>query len=95
MLFKTVTDLTALNNFCCKYISASLFKSKLTAIIRATNVRGENTMNSQLPFNLINGQIILHDGSQGVDKIILNSEGVAAIKWLIQKCSDKENGQTN
>ncbi|MDO4855396.1 MAG: hypothetical protein Q3978_02400 [Limosilactobacillus gorillae] len=46
-------------------------------------------------FEIINGQVILHDDFQGIDRVILNYERVAAIKLLIQKYSDKGKSQTN
>lgn len=47
------------------------------------------------PFEFVGGQVILHDEFQGIDEVILNYEQLAAIKLLIQKCSDKEKSQTN
>lgn len=52
-------------------------------------------MNNQSLFELVDGQVVLHDSYQNMDKIILNYEQVAAIKMLIQKYSGKENDQTN
>ncbi len=52
-------------------------------------------MSDKNPFEIINGQVILHDSFQGVDRTVLNNEQVAAIKMLIQKYSGKENDQTN
>ena len=66
----------------------------LNAIIKKTNVRGVK-MSEKNPFEIVDGQVILHDEFQGIDKTILNYEQVAAIKLLIQKCSDKEKSQTN
>lgn len=66
----------------------------LNAIIKETNVRGVK-MSEKNPFEIVDGQVILHDEFQGIDKTILNYEQVAAIKLLIQKCSDKEKSQTN
>lgn len=66
----------------------------LNAIIKETNVRGVK-MSEKNPFAIVDGQVILHDEFQGIDKTILNYEQVAAIKLLIQKCSDKEKSQTN
>ena len=63
----------------------------LNAIIKETNVK----MSEKNPFAIVDGQVILHDEFQGIDKTILNYEQVAAIKLLIQKCSDKEKSQTN
>lgn len=51
-------------------------------------------MSKQNPFELVDGQVILHNSFQKIDKTILNYEEVAAIKLLIQKYSGKENGQT-
>lgn len=66
----------------------------LPVIIKKTNVRGVK-MSEKNPFEIVDGQVILHDEFQGIDKTILNYEQVAAIKLLIQKCSDKEKSQTN
>lgn len=52
-------------------------------------------MSERSPFEIVDGQVILHDEFQGINKIILNYEQVAAIKLLIQKCSDKDKSQTN
>lgn len=52
-------------------------------------------MSEKNPFEIVDGQVILHDEFQGFDEVILNYEQVAAIKLLIQKCSGKEKGQTN
>lgn len=52
-------------------------------------------MSEKNPFEFVGGQVILHDEFQGIDNVILNYEQVAAIKLLIQKCSDKEKSQTN
>lgn len=66
----------------------------LHVIIKETNIRGVK-MSEKNPFEIVDGQVILHDEFQGIDKTILNYEQVAAIKLLIQKCSDKEKSQTN
>ena len=42
-------------------------------------------MSDESPFEIIDGQVILHDSFQGVDRTVLNSEQVAAIELLIQK----------
>ena len=54
-------------------------------------------MSRQNPFELVNGQVILHDSFQKIDKTILNYEEVAAIKLLIQKytCKDHDQNQSN
>lgn len=66
----------------------------LNATIKETNVRGVK-MSEKNPFEIVDGQVILHDEFQGIDTTILNYEQVAAIKLLIQKCSGKEKSQTN
>lgn len=43
----------------------------------------------QNPFELVNGQVILHDNFQKIDKTVLNYEEVAAIKFLIEKYNGK------
>lgn len=52
-------------------------------------------MSEKNPFEIVDGRVILHNEFQGIDKVILNREQVAAVKLLIQKCSDKEKSQTN
>lgn len=52
-------------------------------------------MSEKNPFEIVDGQVILHNEFQGIDEVILNYEQVAAVKLLIQKCSDKEKSQTN
>lgn len=66
----------------------------LHVIIKETNVRGAK-MSEKNPFEIVDGQVILHNEFQGIDEVILNYEQVAAIKLLIQKCSGKEKSQTN
>ncbi|MGS6024331.1 hypothetical protein [Limosilactobacillus fermentum] len=44
-------------------------------------------MSEKNQFEIVDGQVILHDEFQGIDKTILNYEQVAAIKLLIQKLS--------
>lgn len=39
---------------------------------------------SSNPFEIIDGQVILHDEFQGIEKVILNYEQVAAIKLLLE-----------
>lgn len=56
----------------------------LNAIVKETNVRGVK-MSEKNPFEIVDGQVILHDEFQGIDKTILNYEQVAAIKLLIEK----------
>lgn len=51
-------------------------------------------MSEKNPFEIVDGQVILHDEFQKIDKIILNYEQVAAIKLLIQKCSGKGHDQS-
>ena len=46
-------------------------------------------MSEKNPFEIVDGQVILHNEFQGIDEVILNYEQVAAIKLLIQKCSGK------
>ena len=76
-------------------MSTGLVVLKLIDIINKTNVRGKTIMNNQSPFELVDGQVVLHNNYQNMDKIILNYEQVAAIKMLIQKYSGKENDQMN
>ena len=52
-------------------------------------------MSEKSPFEIVDGQVILHDEFQGIDKTILNYEQVAAIKLLIQKYSSKGHDQYN
>ena len=42
------------------------------------------------PFEIIDGQVILHDSFQGIDKTILNHEQVAAIKLLLEALKNGE-----
>jgi hypothetical protein len=58
-------------------------------IIKETNVRGVK-MSEKNPFEIVDGQVILHNEFQGIDKVVLNHEQVAAIKLLIQKYGGKE-----
>lgn len=51
-------------------------------------------MSDKNPFEIVDGQVILHDEFQGIDKIVLNHEQVAAIKLLIQKYSGKGHDQS-
>lgn len=41
-------------------------------------------------FEIINGQVILHDVIRGVDKAILNYEEVGAIKLLLEALKNGE-----
>ena len=41
-------------------------------------------------FEIINGQVILHDVIRGVDKTILNYEEVGAIKLLLEALKNGE-----
>lgn len=50
-------------------------------------------MSEKNPFEIVDGQVILHNEFQGIDEVILNYEQVAAIKLLIQKCICKDHGQ--
>ena len=36
------------------------------------------------PFEIINGEVVLHDEFQGVDRIVINYEQVGAIKFLLE-----------
>ena len=51
-------------------------------------------MSEKNPFEIVDGQVILHDEFQEIDKTILNYEQVVAIKLLIQKCICKDRGQS-
>lgn len=51
-------------------------------------------MSEKNPFEIVDGQVILHDEFQGIDTTILNHEQVAAIKLLIQKYSGKGHDQS-
>ena len=51
-------------------------------------------MSDKNPFEIIDGQVILHNEFLGIDEAILNHEQVAAIKLLIQKYSDKGHDQS-
>lgn len=46
-------------------------------------------MNSN-PFEIIDGQVILHDSFQGVDRVIINYEQVGAIKLLLEALKNGE-----
>ena len=52
-------------------------------------------LSEQNPFELVNGQVILHDNFQKIDKTVLNYEEVAAIKLLIEKYNGKGIYQKN
>lgn len=39
---------------------------------------------SSNPFEIINGEVVLHDEFQGVDRIVINYEQVGAIKFLLE-----------
>ncbi len=73
-------------------MSTGLVVLKLIDIIKKTNVRGAK-MSDKNPFEIINGQVILHDSFQGVDRTVLNNEQVAAIELLIQKYICKGHSQ--
>lgn len=51
-------------------------------------------MSEKSPFEIVDGQVILHNEFQGIDETILNYEQVAAIELLIQKYSDKGHDQS-
>ena len=42
------------------------------------------------PFEIIDGQVILHDEFQGVDRVVINHEQVAAIKLLLKALKNDE-----
>lgn len=42
------------------------------------------------PFEIIDGQVILHDEFQGIDETILNYEQVGAIKLLLEALNNGE-----
>lgn len=65
----------------------------LPVIIKETNVRGIK-MSEKNPFEIVDGQVILHNEFQGIDETILNYEQVAAIRLLIQKYSGKGHDQS-
>ena len=52
-------------------------------------------MSDKNPFEIVDGQVILHNEFQEIDETILNYKQVAAIKLLIQKYGGKEKSQTN
>lgn len=45
---------------------------------------------SSIPFEIIDGQVILHDESQGVDRVVINCEQVGAIKLLMEALKNGE-----
>lgn len=45
-------------------------------------------MSEKSPFEIVDGQVILHNKFQGIDKVVLNHEQVAAIKLLIRELID-------
>lgn len=45
---------------------------------------------SSNPFDIIDGQVILHDEFQGVDRVVINYEQVAAIKLLLEELKNGE-----
>ena len=51
-------------------------------------------MSEKNPFEIVDGQVILHDSFQKIDRVILNYEQVAAIRLLIQKYSGKDHDQS-
>ena len=50
-------------------------------------------MSDKNPFEIVDGQVILHDEFQGIDKVILNYEQVAAIKLLIKNTVTKRKAK--
>ncbi|WP_155772719.1 hypothetical protein [Limosilactobacillus fermentum] len=42
------------------------------------------------PFEIINGEVVLHDEFQGVDRIVINYEQVGAIKFLLEALKNGE-----
>ena len=42
------------------------------------------------PFEIINGEVILHDKFQGVDRVVINYEQVGAIKLLLEALKNGE-----
>lgn len=51
-------------------------------------------MSEKNPFEIVDGQVILHDSFRELDKVVMNYEQVAAIKLLIQKYGDKGHDQS-
>lgn len=51
-------------------------------------------MSEKNPFEFVDGRVILHNEFQGIDKVVLNYEQVAAIRLLIQRYSGKGHGQS-
>lgn len=45
---------------------------------------------SSNPFEIINGEVVLHDEFQGVDRIVINYEQVGAIKFLLEALKNGE-----
>lgn len=45
-------------------------------------------MSEKSPFEIVDGQVILHNKFQGIDKVVLNYEQVAAIKLLVRELID-------
>ena len=45
-------------------------------------------MSEKSPFESVDGQVILHNKFQGIDKVVLNYEQVAAIKLLVRELID-------
>lgn len=50
-------------------------------------------MSEKNPFEIVDGQVILHDEFQGINKTILNYEQVAAIKLLIKNAVTKRKAK--
>ena len=42
------------------------------------------------PFEIIDGQVILHDEIQGEDRVVINYEQVGAIKFLLEALKNGE-----
>lgn len=51
-------------------------------------------MSEKNPFEIVDGQVILHDSFRELDKVVLNYEQVAAIRLLIQKYGGKGHDQS-
>lgn len=51
-------------------------------------------MSEKNPFEIVDGQVILHNEFQGIDETILNYDQVTVIKLLIQKYGGKGHDQS-
>lgn len=56
--------------------SSNLFE--IIGRLITTQVKNNN------PFEIIDGQVILHDEIQGEDRVVINYEQVGAIKFLLE-----------